>query len=55
MRHLRYLGLSKSNIWGDAFFTKNLTQLQTFDARGPFITNIVPEFWNIQTLRNVYR
>ncbi|KAJ1700210.1 hypothetical protein LUZ63_008722 [Rhynchospora breviuscula] len=54
MRHLRYLGLRKANIWGDASFTRNLTQLQTFDARGPFVTNIVPEFWNIQTLRNVY-
>jgi NB-ARC domain/Rx N-terminal domain len=54
MRHLRYLGLRKANIWGDASFTRNLTQLQTFDARGPFVTNIVPEFWNIQTLRDVY-
>lgn len=54
MRHLRYLCLRKANIWGDASFARNLTQLQTFDARGPFITNIMPEFWNIQTLRNVY-
>ncbi|XP_078166189.1 putative disease resistance protein RXW24L [Carex rostrata] len=54
MRHLRYLGLRKANIWGDASFMRNLTQLQTFDGRGPFITNILPEFWNIGTLRNVY-
>ncbi|KAJ3679625.1 hypothetical protein LUZ60_017636 [Juncus effusus] len=54
MRHLRFLGLSHANIFGDASFTRNLFQLQTFDVRGPFLTNLFPELWNIQTLRNVY-